>query len=114
MIKMKPRRKKLNRLDDRNLRAKGIVVTSRAADALASAMKNILKERPEAAMEHLIDVFDHLMETKVIDNETWRRYIRKKKDDRKKADIIYHLKKSPPVIEEHCRVGMEFVLETEE
>lgn len=110
---MKARRKKIKRLDDRNLRAKGITVCSRAADSLASAMKNILQEKHDVAMEYLIDVFDYLMEVKVIDNETWKRYKRTKKDNRKKADIIYHLKKSPPVLEEHCRAGMEFILDIE-
>lgn len=111
---MRPRRRKINRLDDRNLRNKGIAVTSRAADALASAMKNLLKEKPEATLEHLVDVFDHLMEAKVIDNEIWRRYTRKKRDDRRKAEEIKGLLQSPPVTDEHYEQGMSFVVLPEE
>ena len=107
---MRPRRRKINRLADRNLRAKGIVTNSRAADALASAMKNLLKEKPEVTMEYLIDVFDHLMETKVIDNEIWRRYTRKKRDDRRKAEEIKLLKSSPSITDEHCEQGMNFIV----
>lgn len=110
---MRARRKKIKRLDDRNLRAKGIVTTSRATDSLASAMKNIIQGKP-SVLEHIIDALDHLRETKVIDNEIWKRYRKEKKENRKKADVIYFLKKSPPVLEEHCRRGMDFVLEAEE
>ena len=93
---MRARRKRIKRLDDRNLRAKGIVTTSRASDALASAMKNILHEKPEVAIDYLVDVFDYIMETKTIDNEVWKRYQKKRKEARKKSLKLKELLRSPP------------------
>lgn len=107
---MKPRRKKVKRLADRNLRGLEITTTSRATDSLASAMKNLELGNREMAMVHLIDVLDYLMETKVVGNEIWRRYTRKKKDDRRKAVELKALKQSPPLPDVHYEQGIAFML----
>ena len=110
---MKPRRRKVNRLDDRGLRCKGVTTTARATDSLASAMKNLVLGNPEATMAHLIDCFDHIRESKNVNDEVWRRYGRKKRDDRRKAIEIKALKQSPPITGEHYGKGMAFALYTE-
>lgn len=73
-------------------------------------MKNLELDNREMAMVHLVDVFDYLMETKVVGNEIWKRYTQKKKDNRRKAVEIKALKKSPPLADIYCEQGIDYML----
>jgi hypothetical protein len=91
---MKPRIKKIKRLDDRSLIGLNHTLQGRCADSLASAMKNVELDKRDMAMVHLLDVFDYLMEYKNTNHEVWKRYRKKKKEARAKAEKLKALWKN--------------------
>lgn len=113
MKKIKNRQKKIKRLDDRNLLGLSHTVQGRAADSLASAMKNLELDKRDMAMVHLIDVFDYLMEYKNTNHEIWKRYRKRKKECWKKSKIIKQFKIEPTMTDDELEQGMTSILTSE-
>lgn len=82
--------------DDRNMRRKHIAVTERALEFIIGALRNIDVGHYEKATKQLHMALDHVDSVRAINNQTWKRYNKLKRVNRKITENFTKLRQTKP------------------